>query len=105
MKNVVHVLIFSLIIIAFVLFALANQEATAGFFRDLLGRPFIAGILRYPDPAIVTKALAHQGQLGLIGAVDRNTGRVDLNKARIAEQRAFFMTAPSGSAIGIDRVG
>jgi len=37
-------------------------------------------LLRHPDTAVITQRLGHQGQLALLVAVDRDTGRMDLNR-------------------------
>ena len=55
--------------------------------------------LRHPDAAVVAKRLAHQRQLRLVIAADRNAGRVNLRKTRIGEQRAFAMGAPDGGGV------
>ena len=88
--------------------ALAFREATSrgtrlpklGYFSLQVIIPFGSGILLagqavvsrcfgHPDPAVISKALAHERQLGLIGAVHRNAGGVNLGKARVGEKSAL----------------
>ena len=75
------------------------QVIIALVFRNLIRRPFVALLLRHPDAAVVAQRLAHQRQLRLILARDRNAGRVDLREAGIGEECAAFMRAPDGGAL------
>ena len=92
-----------------------NQVAEAGIaalevvialvFRDLVGRALVALFLRHPDAAVVAQRLAHQRELGLIVAGDRNAGGMDLREAGIGEQRAALVRAPDGGDVGALGVG
>ncbi len=48
--------------------------------------PRVALLLRHPDAAVVAEALAHQRQLRLMLARDRDARRVDLREARVGEE-------------------
>ena len=75
-------------------------------FRDLVGRSLIAGFERHPDAAIVAQRLAHQSELRLIIAGDRDTSGVDLRKARIGEESPAAVRTPDGCdvrTLGIGR--
>ena len=48
---------------------------------------------------------AHQGELGLVVARDRNAGRVDLREAGIGEERAALVRAPDGGGVAALGVG
>ena len=85
----------------------AFEEIIAGVLWDFLRR--FAGIflaLGSPDPSVIAKGLAHEGELGLVFATDRNAGRVDLGVAGVGEQRAAFVSSISGrniAALGVGR--
>src|SRR5204862_5653660 len=81
------------------------QVVIAILFGDLLGRPFIALVLRHPDAAVVAEALAHERELRLVIAGDRYAGRVDLRVARMGAQGAALVRAPGRGDVRIDRVG
>ena len=77
---------------------LAFEEIVAGLFGDFGGGLGAVGlVLRDPDAAVVAERLGHQGELGLVFAVDRNAGRVDLRVAGIGETGA--------AAVGAERRG
>ena len=46
-------------------------------------------LLRNPDTAIVTQGLTHEGKFALLVSMNRNTGRMDLCKARISKVSTF----------------
>ena len=75
---------------------LAFEVVVALVLGDLFGRPRVALRLRHPDAAVVAQALAHQRQLRLMVAADRDAGRVNLREARIGEERAALVRAPGG---------
>jgi len=57
--------------------------------------------LRNPDAAVITERLGHEGELALLVAMDRNTGRMNLRKARISEICTLLVALPCGGTIGI----
>ena len=65
---------------------LALEVVVALVLGNLLRRPLVALLLRHPDAAVVAQALAHQRELRLVVAADRNAGRVDLREARVGEE-------------------
>ena len=60
---------------------------------------------RHPDPAVVAQRLAHQGELGLVLAADRDAGRVDLGEAGVGEVGALAVGPPGGGHVAAHRVG
>ena len=64
----------------------------------------ILHIVRHPDAAVITQGLGHQGELALLVAVDRNTGRVDLREAGVCEESALAVGLHRGGAVGVHRV-
>ena len=50
---------------------LALEVVVALVLGNLIGRPLVALLLRHPDAAVVAQALAHQRQLRLVVAADR----------------------------------
>ena len=62
-------------------------------------------LFRYPDSSVITQALAHQGEFGLIVAVYGYAGRVDLHVARVGEACSFFVALPCCRAVGVHGVG
>ena len=62
-----------------------NRARLRGSRRAAAGRPCLQ---RHPDAAVVAQRLAHQSELGLIVAGDRNAGGMDLREAGIGEQGA-----------------
>ena len=69
-------------------------------FRNLIRAAFVALLLRHPDAAVIAQRLAHQRQLRLILARDRDAGRVDLREAGIGKECSAFMRAPDGGNVG-----
>ena len=61
--------------------------------------------LGYPDAAIVTQRLRHEGQLRLLVAVLRNARGVDLREAGVTEVGTLAVRAPDGSTVAAHRVG
>ena len=64
-----------------------------------------AASLRHPDPAVVAQRLAHQGELGLVLAGDRDARRVDLRVAGVAEVGALAVRPPGRGDVAAHRVG
>ena len=62
-------------------------------------------VLRHPDPAVVAQRLAHQGQLRLVRAGDRDAGRVDLRVAGVGHVGALAVRPPGGGDVAAHRVG
>ena len=81
------------------------QVVVALLLGDLPGVALVLAGLRHPDPAVVAERLAHQGQLRLVVAGDRDAGRVDLGVAGIAEQGALAMRPPGRGDVAAHRVG
>ncbi len=63
------------------------------------------GILGCPDAPVIAEGLRHKGELGLILAVDRNTGGVNLGKARVGKPGAAFVGAVCGGNVATLRIG
>src|SRR5262249_20762026 len=62
---------------------------------DLVGRLRTIFLpLRHPHPSVVPQRLAHQRELRLMLACDRNARWMDLREARIRERGAAFVRAP-----------
>ena len=83
----------------------ALQEIIALVFRDVVGPPRVALLLRDPDAAVVAQRLRHQRQLRLVIAGYRNTCGVNLRETGVGEIRAAAMGAPDGGRIAGFRVG
>ena len=90
----------------------ALEIVVAVLLRDLGGLDLmlaellhILQLLGHPDTAVVTQGLAHQGELALLVAVDRDTGRVDLREARVAEEGALAVALHRGGAVAVHGVG
>ena len=90
----------------------ALEVVVAVFFGNLrtLDLAFLQflGIFQFlgnPDAAVVTQRFGHQGQLGLLVAVDRDTGRVDLRKAGVGEESASLVALPCSGAVGVHGIG
>ena len=64
----------------------------------------VLGLLGHPDASVVTQRLAHQRELGLRLAVDRDARRVDLRVAGVPEVRALAVGAPSRCDVAAHRV-
>src|SRR5262245_732468 len=73
---------------------LALEIVVAFVLRYLVRRPGVALFLRDPDSPIVSQALAHQRELGLMIAADRNARWMDLRETGIGEEGAAFVRAP-----------
>jgi hypothetical protein len=67
-------------------------------------RTLVPFFLRDPDAPVVAKRLAHQSQLGLMLACDRDAGRVNLRVTGIAERSALLVGAPDGRCIAALRI-
>ena len=52
-------------------------------------------LLRNPNTTVVTQGFGHQGQLGLLVSVLRNTGRVNLGEAGVREVCALAVCTPN----------
>src|ERR1051326_112552 len=74
-------------------------------FRDVARVARIARLLGNPDPAVVPEALAHERELRLMLARDRNAGRMDLREAGVAEERAPLVRAPDRRRVRLFCVG
>ncbi len=83
----------------------ALQVVVALGFGNLAGRALVALLQRHPDAAVVAQRFAHQRELGLVIAGDRNAGGVDLREAGIGEQRAALVRAPDGGGVAALGVG
>src|SRR5690606_2594058 len=83
----------------------ALQVIVALVLGDLPRVAVVAGALGHPDAAVVPQRLAHQGQLGLVVAADRDAGRVDLGVAGVAEVGALAVRPPGGGDVAAHGVG
>ena len=70
--------------------------------RVLVG---VLGVLGDPDAAVVAQRLAHQGELGLVGARDRDAGRVDLGVAGVGHVGALAVRPPGRGDVAAHGVG
>ena len=84
---------------------LALEKVVALGLGDVGGSPHVAGARRHPDAPIVAQRLAHQGELGLMVAGDRDAGGVDLAEAGVGEQRAALEGAIGGGDVAPLGVG
>jgi hypothetical protein len=84
---------------------LALEVVVALVLGDLGRLARVARPLRHPDAAVVAERLAHQRELALVLAVDRDAGRVDLRVAGVAEGRALAVRAPDRRAVAALGVG
>ena len=73
-------------------------------FRDLVRSAFVGLGLRDPDAAVIPEAFAHERELGLVLAGDRDACRVYLREAGVAEERAALVRAPCRGGIAHFRV-
>ena len=64
----------------------------------------ILHVVRHPDAAVVPQGLGHQGELALLVAMDRDTGRVDLREAGVREESALAVGLHRGGTVGVHRV-
>ena len=62
-------------------------------------------LLGDPDAAVVAEAFAHQGELGLVVAVNGDAGGVYLHVAGVGEVGAFAVADPGGAAVAVHCVG
>ena len=62
-------------------------------------------LLGHPDPAVVAQRLAHQRELGLVVAGDRDARRVDLRVAGVGHVGALAVRTPGGRDVAAHRVG
>ncbi len=63
------------------------------------------GIFGRPDASVVAEGLGHEGELGLILAVDGDAGWVDLGEAGVGETGAAFVGAVGGGDVAALGVG
>ena len=70
----------------------------ADFFRGFTG-------LGHPDAAAVAEGFRHQRQLGLVVALDRNAGGVNLREAGVGEEGAALVGLVGGGDVAAHRVG
>ena len=77
----------------------ALQVVIALGLGNLVGRARVALLLGHPDAAVVAQRLAHQGELRLVVARDRDARRMDLREAGVGEQRAALVGAPDGGGV------
>ena len=73
-----------------------------------MSRGFFSASLAFfghPDAAVVAQRLAHQGQLRLVGAGDRDAGRVDLGVAGVGHVGALAVGPPGGGDVAAHGVG
>ena len=90
----------------------ALEVVVAVFLSDVVGAELVGAdglgvffLLGHPDAAVVAEALAHEGELGLVVAVDGDAGGVDLDVAGVGEGGAMAMADPGGAAVGVHGVG
>src|SRR5664280_3661229 len=82
------------------------QVVVAVILGDLSGiLGAVLDLLGHPDASVVTQRLAHQRELGLRLAVDRDARWVDLRVAGVPEVRALAVGAPSRSDVAAHTVG
>ena len=62
-------------------------------------------LLWHPDAAVVAEAFAHEGELGLVVAVDGDAGGVYLHVAGVGEVGAFAVAYPCSAAVAVHCVG
>ena len=62
-------------------------------------------LLRHPHAAVVAQALAHQRELRLVRAGDRDAGRVNLRVAGVGEEGAALVRAPGRRDVRVHGVG
>ena len=84
---------------------LALEVIVALALRDLLGTPRVAGRLRNPDAGVVAQRFAHQRELRLVLAADRDAGRMDLREARVCEEGAALVGPPRRGDVRLHGVG
>ena len=75
------------------------QVIVAFLFWNRCRRPGVTGFFGYPYSAVIAQTFAHQGQFGLITAMNRNAGGVDLDKTWIGKTCSLFMRPPGCSDI------
>ena len=61
--------------------------------------------LRNPDATVVTERFGHERELRLLLAVNRNTGRVNLDEAGVGEECALLVRLNERGAVAVHRVG
>ena len=74
-------------------------------FGDVFRPPGVAALLGHPDPAVVAQALAHQGELGLVVAVHRDAGGMNLGVARVGKPRALLISPVGRGDVAAHAVG
>ena len=85
---------------------LTFEEIIAGVFGDFGGGLGGVGLVfRHPNAAVVAERLRHQGELGLVFAVHRDAGRMNLRVAGIGETGAAAVGAERRGDIATLRVG
>ena len=88
------------------------EVVVAVFFRNIFWTLFTAadgfGVLflfGHPDTAVVAEAFAHEGEFGLVVAVDGDAGGVNLDVAGVGKSGAFFVADPGSGAVAVHGVG
>ncbi len=71
----------------------------------MVGGPVVALLLWDPDAAIVPERFAHERELGLVIATDRNAGGVDLGVAGVGKRRSAFVGAERGCYVASFCIG
>ena len=88
-----------------VAWVLTLEKVVALAFGDGVRGALVVAGLGHPDTAVVPQRLAHQGELGLIAAADRDAGRMDLRVARVRKGGAALVSAPDRGRVRAARVG
>ena len=70
-----------------------------------MGLARVALFLRHPDAPVVAQRFAHQRELRLMIAADRDAGRMNLRVTRVREACAFLVSAPGCGDVATLRVG
>ena len=91
----------------------AALEVVVSLLLGDVERPFLSGAyglgvllaFGHPDAAVVAEAFAHEGELGLVVAVDGDAGGVDLDIAGVGEGGAAAVADPGGGAVAVHGVG
>jgi hypothetical protein len=83
----------------------ALEVVVAFRLRDVGRGALVALGLRHPHPPVVAQRLAHQRELGLRFARQRDARGMDLRVARVREERALLVAAPDGGRVAVHRVG
>ena len=65
----------------------------------------ILHLLWNPDTSVISERLRHEGELALLVTVYRNTGRMDLCKARVGEECSLLVTLDCSGTVAVHCVG